>query len=207
MPLLRGVTLDVLIKSSSTRLTTERSINIVNQICRGLQAAHDQGLVHRDLKPSNIFILEDDSVKIIDFGVAHLIDQRTMTGLKGTLAYMSPEQTLLKQPTPLSDQFSVAVVCYEMLARRHPFKVPGYSDLAEAIQKHTPAPISDVNHAINPVISQVVHKALAKEAVHRFADVREFGDCCKRHFADDSCPSSIRQESNPAWSAYATRCR
>lgn len=180
MPLLRGATLENLIKSSSTRLTAERSIQIVSQVCRGLQAAHDQGLVHRDLKPSNIFILEDDSVKIIDFGVAHLMDQRTMTGLKGTLAYMSPEQTLLKPPTPLSDQFSVAVVCYEMLAHRHPFKVPGYADLAEAIQKHVPAPISDVNHAITPVISQVVHKALAKEAVHRFADVRELGECLQK---------------------------
>lgn len=176
MPLLRGVTLESLIKSSSPRLTTERSIHIVVQICRGLKAAHDHGLVHRDLKPSNVFILDDDSVKIIDFGVAHLIDHRTVTGLKGTLAYMAPEQTLMKQPTPLSDQFSVAVVCYEMLAHRHPFKGQGYQNLEEAIQKHTPVPISDVNRAVNTGISQVVHKALAKEPVHRFVDVREFGE-------------------------------
>ncbi len=180
MPLLRGSTLDKLIKTSSVRLTTERSIAIMSQICRGLQAAHEQGLVHRDLKPSNLFILDDDSVKIIDFGVAHLMSQQTATGLKGTLLYMAPEQLQMKQPTPFSDQFSIAAVCYEMLANRHPFTVPGYKDLTQAILNHQPAPISDLNHAVNPAISQVVHKALAKEPVHRFSDVREFGDCLQK---------------------------
>src|ERR1700744_3047786 len=64
MPFLSGVTLDKLLKKPGARLSIERSVNIACQICRGLQAAHDRGLLHRDLKPSNIFILEDDSVKI-----------------------------------------------------------------------------------------------------------------------------------------------
>src|ERR1700680_899992 len=68
MPLLPGFTLDKLIRTSSQRLTVERSIDIVSQACRGLQAAHDKGLIHRDIKPSNIFVMDDDSVKIIDFG-------------------------------------------------------------------------------------------------------------------------------------------
>src|SRR5689334_17308492 len=70
MPLLPGVTLDRLIRSSSQRLTVERCVDIACQACRGLQAAHEKGMVHRDIKPSNIFVLEDDSIKIIDFGVA-----------------------------------------------------------------------------------------------------------------------------------------
>lgn len=180
MPLLRGVTLDELIKSSSLRLTVEGSIQIMGQICRGLQAAHDSGLVHRDLKPSNIFVLEDDSVKVIDFGVAHLIDQRTTTGLKGTLLYMAPEQLLLKPPSPLSDQFSVAVVCYEMLAHRHPFTAPGYRDPTQAILTHTPAPVCNVNQSVSRAISQVVHKGMAKEPFHRFPNVREFADCLQK---------------------------
>src|SRR6266511_1063288 len=60
MPLLRGMTLESLIRIFSHRLTVERSVDIIVQICRGLQAAHDRGLVHRDLKPSNVFVLEDD---------------------------------------------------------------------------------------------------------------------------------------------------
>jgi serine/threonine protein kinase len=70
MPLLPGSTLDAFIRKASHRLTVERTVGIVSQACRGLQAAHDRGLVHRDLKPSNIFVMEDDSVKIIDLDEA-----------------------------------------------------------------------------------------------------------------------------------------
>ena len=87
MPLLPGVTLDKLIRASSQRLTVERSIDIACQACRGLQAAHEKGLVHRDIKPSNIFVLEDDSIKIIDFGVAHRMEASRTVGRKGTLLY------------------------------------------------------------------------------------------------------------------------
>jgi len=180
MPLLPGVTLQELIKTSSPRLTVERSIQMLAQACRGLQAAHEHNLVHRDLKPSNLFILEDDSVKIIDFGVAHLTDHRSATGLKGTLLYMAPEQIQRKQPTPLADQFSLAVVAYEMLARRHPFGVAGEQDLAQAILKYTPPPVSDFNPAVNPAISQVIHKALAKEPFYRFSGAREFSECLQK---------------------------
>src|SRR5215831_6338531 len=91
MPLLRGTPLEKLIRDSAHRLTVQRVVEIVSQTCRGLQAAHERGLVHRDLKPSNIFVMGDDSVKIIDFGVAHMVDARTTLGVKGTLLYMSPE--------------------------------------------------------------------------------------------------------------------
>src|SRR5688572_8262085 len=73
MPFLKGATLDDLIAKSSQRLTVERVIEIISQACRGLQAAHEQGLIHRDLKPSNLFVMEDDTVKIIDFGLVHLL--------------------------------------------------------------------------------------------------------------------------------------
>jgi serine/threonine protein kinase/cytochrome c-type biogenesis protein CcmH/NrfG len=178
MPILRGATLQELIRDSSTRLTVDRSIQIVSQVSRGLQAAHEHGLVHRDLKPSNLFILSDDSVKIIDFGMAHLVNHRSATGLKGTLLYMAPEQVQLKQATALSDQFSLAVVCYEMLARRHPFATQ--EDLAQAIVNFTPLPVSQFNPAVSPSISQVIHKALAKDAFHRFSNVREFSDCLQK---------------------------
>jgi serine/threonine-protein kinase len=181
MPLLPGTTLQELIKTSSPRLTVERSVLMISQVCRGLQAAHDHGLIHRDLKPSNLFVLPDDSVKIIDFGMAHLTNHRSATGLKGTLLYMAPEQLQLKeQPTPLSDQFSLAVVCYEILARRHPFTSAGQEDLAQAILHYTPPPVSQFNPLVNPSICQVIHKALAKQPFHRFSDVRALSDCLQK---------------------------
>ena len=185
MPLLRGATLLELIKTSSPRLTVERSLQIFAQICRGLQAAHDHDLIHRDIKPSNLFILDDDSVKIIDFGVARLADHRSIAGLKGTLPYMAPEQVQMKQPSILSDQFSLAVVCYEVLARRHPFhpfNMGAEEELANAIQHVTPPPITEINPVVSAEISQVIHKALAKEPLYRFSSVREFSNCLQKAF-------------------------
>src|SRR5579862_7285280 len=115
MPLLRGATLAAIIRGSSQPILTERCVDIISQACRGLQAAHDFGLLHRDIKPSNLFILDDDSVKIIDFGVAHRLDVSRTMGRKGTLLYMSPEQLMMKPLTRASDVFSLAVVCYEAL--------------------------------------------------------------------------------------------
>lgn len=180
MPLLPGITLDRLINSDSHRLTVERTVEIIAQTCRGLQAAHDQGLVHRDIKPSNIFVLDDDSVKIIDFGVVHLAEVRTATGMKGTLQYLAPELLTGKPPSPLSDIFSLAVVCYEALTGRKPFARPTEEETAEAIRTHIPPPASDINAAINQLVSRTVHKAMAKQPLHRFSGAREFGEVLKK---------------------------
>jgi serine/threonine-protein kinase len=180
MPLLPGVTLDQLIRTSSHRLTVERSVDIMAQTCRGLQAAHERGLVHRDLKPSNIFVMEDDSVKIIDFGVAHMVDARSTMGNKGTLLYMAPEQIEMKPPSPLSDLFSLGVVCYETFTRRRPFERPTTGEIAQAILHQVPPPASDLNPAVSQGISRVIHKAMAKQPWHRFASAREFAETLQK---------------------------
>jgi tetratricopeptide (TPR) repeat protein len=176
MPLLPGVTLDRLITGGSHRLTVERAADIISQACRGLHAAHERGLVHRDIKPSNIFVLEDDSVKLIDFGVAHLTTGHSQTSVKGTLHYMAPEQLMAKKPTPSSDLFSLAVVCYEALTRRKPFDGATPDDVVQAILHQTPPPASELNPAANRTLSQVVQKALAKHPLHRFPSMRDFGE-------------------------------
>jgi serine/threonine protein kinase len=176
MPLLPGTTLDHFIRKASHRLTVERTVEIISQTCRGLQAAHERGLVHRDLKPSNIFVMEDDSVKIIDFGVAHMADSHTTRAQKGTLLYMSPEQIQLKPLSAASDIFSLSVVCYEALTGRHPFQRARADEVVEAILRQTPPPASEVNSNVNQPIGRVVHKGMAKQAWHRFASAKEFGD-------------------------------
>jgi serine/threonine-protein kinase len=180
MPLLPGVTLDKLIRTSSQRLTVERSVDIACQACRGLQAAHEKGLVHRDIKPSNIFVLEDDSIKIIDFGVAHRIEASRTAGRKGTLLYMAPEQIEMKPVSAVSDIFSVGVVCYEMLTRRRPFERPTESSVADAILHFIPIPASELNPAVSQVVSQAVHKAMAKQPWHRYATAKEFAETLQK---------------------------
>jgi serine/threonine-protein kinase len=176
MPLLPGTTLDRFIRKASHRLTVERTVDIISQACRGLQAAHERGLVHRDLKPSNIFVMEDDSVKIIDFGVAHMADAHTTRAQKGTLLYMSPEQIELKTLTPASDIFSLSVVCYEAMTGRNPFQRTRADEVVDAILHHIPPLASELNSAISQPVSRVLHKAMAKQSWHRFASARDFGD-------------------------------
>src|ERR1051325_2015221 len=171
MPLLPGATLDKVIKEPNPRVTIENIIEILSQSCRGLQAAHEMGLVHRDVKPSNIFVMSDHSVKIIDFGVARAASMGSMTGLKGTLAYMAPEQLQYKPPSPLSDQYALAMVAYECLARRRPFQANSESEMVDAILHHTPPPATDLNPNLKYTISQVIHKALAKQPLNRFSNV------------------------------------
>ncbi len=98
MPLLPGVTLDHLIRTSSQRLTVERSVEIILQTCRGLHAAHERGLVHRDLKPSNIFVMPDDTVKIIDFGVAHMADNTATMTVAGGLSHRAGDRQRHRAP-------------------------------------------------------------------------------------------------------------
>ncbi len=176
MPLLPGTTLDRFIRKASHRLTVERTIDIISQACRGLQAAHERGLVHRDLKPSNIFVMEDDSVKIIDFGVAHMADAHTTRAQKGTLLYMSPEQIELKPLSAASDIFSLSVVCYEAMTGRNPFQRTRADEVVDAILHHIPPLAVELNSAISEPVSRVLHKAMAKQSWHRFASARDFGD-------------------------------
>jgi len=176
MPLLPGGTLDQLIKEGSPRLSVAGVVAIIEQAARGLHAAHEQGLVHRDVKPSNIFVMDDGSVKIIDFGIARTASAHSKTTLKGTLYYMAPEQLNMKPPTPLSDLFALGVVTYEALTRRRPFQGSSEGEIVEAIQRHSPPPISELNHEVPYAISQVVHKAIAKQPWHRFFNIREYGE-------------------------------
>src|SRR5580700_276985 len=176
MPLLPGTTLEHFVRKASHRLTVERTIDIISQACRGLQAAHERGLIHRDLKPSNVFVMEDDSVKIIDFGIAHMADTQTTRAQKGTLLYMSPEQIELKALSPASDVFSLGVVCYEAMTGRNPFQRARADEVVDAILRQIPPLAAELNSAVSQPVSRTLHKAMAKQSWHRFASAREFGD-------------------------------
>ena len=208
MPLLPGTTLEAFIRKSSHRLTVERTVGIISQTCRGLQAAHERGLVHRDLKPSNIFVMEDDSVKIIDFGVAHMTDTNSTRAQKGTLLYMSPEQIEMKPLSALSDIFSLSVVAYEALTGRHPFQRARADEIVDAIRRQIPPPASDINPAVSQSIGRVVHKGMAKQPWHRFSSAREFSDAVNKALRNEPIeffdPSRTRPRLERATKALET---
>src|SRR5260370_6570693 len=180
MSLLPGLQLDKMIRTASQRLTVDRSIDVACQACGGLQAAHEKGLVHRDIKPSNMFVLEDESIKIIDFGVAHRIEASRTAGRKGTLLYMSPEQIDMKPVSAVSDIFSLGVVCYEMLTRRRPFERTSENSVGDAILHFIPVPASELNPAVNQAVSQAIHKAMAKQPWHRYSVAKEFAETLQK---------------------------
>lgn len=182
MPLLPGQTLDELIKAAAHRLTVDRVVEIVSQTCRGLQAAHDRGLIHRDLKPSNIFVMADDSVKLIDFGVAHAVTARSRTtGFdKGTLLYMAPEQIQHKPVSAQSDIYALGLTMYEALTRRQPFRLGSEAEVIDAILNQSPPPASSLNPAVTPLMTRAVHKAMARQPWNRYETPREFADTIQK---------------------------
>ncbi|HEY3454736.1 MAG TPA: protein kinase [Bryobacteraceae bacterium] len=182
MPLLPGVTLASLIRTSSPRLTVERIVGIIHQVCLGLQAAHEQDLIHRDLKPSNIFVMDDGTAKIIDFGLVHATDAKSTTGFKGTWQYMAPEQVEGRPPSRRSDIYSLGVVAYEALTGQQPFKKKKLEDTAEAIRRLIPPVISESNPKVSPLVGKVIHIAMAKQPIHRYASAREFDETLQKAF-------------------------
>jgi len=181
MPLLAGVTLDRLIGTSSPRLTVESSVDMICQVCQGLQAAHERGLVHGDIKSSNIFVLDDDSTKIVGFDIARGMDAATGTrSLKAKSPYSAPEQVEMQPVSALSDVFSLGVVCYETLTRRKPFERPTEESVADAILNSAMPPVSELNPAVNPALSQAIHKAMAKQPWHRYCSAQEFGETLQK---------------------------
>ena len=205
MPLLPGSTLDRMIKGSG-QLTIQRSVDVLTQVCRGLGAAHEKGLVHRDLKPGNIFVMPDDSVEIIDFGVAHMTSSGATVGQKGTLLFMAPELLENKPPSPLSDIFALGVMAYQMFTRRRPFERPTEREIIEAILHETPPSISDLDPHVNQAISRVVHKAMAKQPWNRFSTARDFADCLQKAYRGEPIeyfdPARIRPRVERAKKAF-----
>ena len=111
----------------------------MSQVCRGLQAAHQQGLIHRDLKPSNIFVMDDDTAK--DHRLRRRLPGRHETrdqDKREPVQYMSPEQIQMKEITPASDIFALGVILYESLTGRKPFAWPHQrGDYAGGAQTHS----------------------------------------------------------------------
>jgi Tol biopolymer transport system component len=179
--LLEGETLRSVLAAG--RLSPRKAIDYGLQITHGLAAAHEKGIVHRDLKPDNIFVTNDGRVKILDFGLAKLV-QRDESGpatsvptatagtepgvVMGTLGYMSPEQVRGKPADARSDIFAFGAILYEMLAGRRAFQGGSAADTMSAILKEDPPDLSVTNQNVSPGLERIVRHCLEKNPEQRF---------------------------------------
>jgi len=174
-------------------------LRYLTQVAEGLAKAHSAGIVHRDLKPDNIMITRDDYAKILDFGLAKLVEAQGYPGQKpdregglseaatavmpvqhstpgvvmGTVGYMSPEQAQAKPVDQRSDIFSFGCILYEVATGRKPFTGDSIVDTLHKII-YDPAPaITDFNPSASPELQRAIRKCLAKEPEKRYQTIRD----------------------------------
>lgn len=177
MELLPGIDLEALMRSGEPLLLEEK-IEVMVQVLRGLHFAHDHGIVHRDIKPSNIRLLEDGTVKIMDFGIAKLGGTGvTKAGMMvGTVHYMSPEQIRGHALDGRSDVFSAGVILYELLAGIRPFAADSATAVLFKIINDPWPPLPPAIAEAAPELPPIVEQALAKEAARRCASALKMAE-------------------------------
>ncbi len=147
------------------------------EVARGLERAHEAGIVHRDIKPSNVMMTDRGEVKILDFGIARIADDVALTKsgtLPGTPAYMSPEQVAGEVLDARSDLWSLGVVLHEMITGRRPFVGEHALVVMRSIVDHEPAPLERPGEDVPEDLRRVVARALAKDPAARFESAAEF---------------------------------
>lgn len=195
MELVRGQDMRELL-GESPRLPPLRAVRIIIDACRGLELAHERGLVHRDLKPANICITRRSDgreiAKVIDFGVAKLRDGTDLSEegtLIGTVGYMAPEQlTDQKEVDARADIYALGVILYQALAGRPPH-VCNRSELLYRIVSVDPRPLDELCSALPAGLSDVVHRALYRNKERRYASAREFAQALEKYARDGAEPA------------------
>ncbi|HEX8072725.1 MAG TPA: protein kinase [Pyrinomonadaceae bacterium] len=197
MELIHGQDLGVLMRAGA--LTLARAVEIIEQVATALGEAHRIGIVHRDVKPSNVLVNERDEVKVLDFGLAKLIedrpefaavdtDARTLMSVKtrsdvivGTPLYLSPEQATGAPVDARSDIFALGALLYECVAGQPAFSGANLIEIAAQVLHVEPPPPSHVNPRVPPELDRITMKALAKRPEDRYqraadlvADLRAF---------------------------------
>jgi serine/threonine-protein kinase len=171
---------------AAERFELKEAVRIMCELLDALEFAHEGGIVHRDIKPANVMLDSQARVKLADFGVARVTDDRsaaekTQAGtMVGTPAYMSPEQITGGNIDRRTDVFSAGIILYQFLTGEKPFTGSGAWTIAKKIiQDHPPVP-SSINNTISPLFDAVVNKALAKSVDQRYQSAKEFGAALKR---------------------------
>jgi eukaryotic-like serine/threonine-protein kinase len=161
------------------KLSPERATRIAMSVCDALEYIHSQGVVHRDLKPENIMVGEDDSIKIIDFGISGSQGARRLTFYKlsnamGTPDYISPEQIKKRRGDGRSDVYALGVILYEMLTAHTPFSGPNPFAVMNDRLVNDPIPPREINPEISAEMQEIIYRALERDPEKRYASARKF---------------------------------
>ena len=190
MELVPGHDLQELLQDQS--LTRIEVLEVLGQVCDGLDFAHRQGVVHRDIKPTNIRVQRDGKklrAKVMDFGVARVANSdMTATGMvMGTVSYMAPEYIRSGKPDPRSDLFAVGVMLYEALSGRKPFSGDTTPTILYKIVNEPPEPIDlSMLQGISPLVRSVLDKGLSKDPDTRYQTGEAFA-------------KALRAAKDPTW--------
>ncbi len=157
-------------------LDFEQKIDLALQIARGIQAAHEAGLIHRDLKPENIGVNADGQVKILDFGLAKSIQTDSVDArgnVEGTLLYLSPEQLSGEALTPKSDLFSFGIILYELFTGQRPFEGEYSASIMYSILHEDPPAPCELNSSLPAWVGFLIQKLISKSPADRYDNMAE----------------------------------
>ena len=166
------------ILNEERKLPIERAVALTVKICDALDYMHKHGVVHRDLKPENIMVCADDSIKLIDFGIAMKEDARRLTyagnsSMLGTPDYIAPEQVKGQRGDQRSDIYALGVMLYEMLTGTTPFTGPNPLAVMNERLLVDPRPARSLNPGISPQLEEILFRALERDPRHRYATAGE----------------------------------
>ena len=182
MEFVRGETLDKLSERLGP-IAPDRSAYLIDLILTALEHAHREGVVHRDVKPANVMVTNEGSIKIMDFGIARVLnaEQKTVDfRLMGTPAYMSPEQVMGEEVDGRSDLYSVGVLFYRLVTGALPFTADTALSMLQRQIRDTPTPVHVHRPSLPAWCDQIVQRALAKTPADRFQSAEEFRDALIR---------------------------
>lgn len=175
MEYIEGITLKEYIENQGS-LRWKDAVHFAMQILKGLQHAHDKGIVHRDVKPQNIMVLSDGTIKVTDFGIARFSrsDQATITDKAiGSVHYISPEQARGEKTDEKADIYSVGVMLYEMLTGKLPFQAESAVSVAIMQLQRDPQRPTEINASIPLGLEQITMHAMQKNRDKRYQSASE----------------------------------
>jgi serine/threonine-protein kinase len=169
MELLQGKDLTYFCNHNN-QLPINRILQIITQVAEALGYAHNQDVVHRDIKPANIILMQNDQVKVADFGIARVVStSKTQTGIIfGSPGYMSPEQVAGKRVDGRSDLFSMGIVFYELLTGKKPFNGSDITAIMYAIARAAYDPVLDIEPKTPGCCANIIDKLLTKGLSKRY---------------------------------------